>query len=1139
MPNNVDHNQVVSMNDTNGIGVFEADGSGQHFQLSFAGCPLCRNTLTLETGIIDWTANTGEQGSNTNSLQYQLNTLANIANSGSDQGSLGVRVSRSNIDAATNEGYIFTVTFQGTYVPGNVPLLVASSNSLGGVSTSDGSISIDIAVVTEGYTPGFKLVYSGQTTGCIAWNEAGDINKVGVAARLEALTNIADITSVQKTEMPSEYGYAYTIVFGTPSEPVSIEIPDTITGCDNMPNNVDHNQVVSMNDTNGIGTGLFRIRMFCGSLCSWGIPGVSSTNFTFDAFESNMNGANSLERKLNAIVGVSGQDSSIGVSVTRSTYSISNNEGFVFTITFSGHRYSGNIPLLSLDAKPAAVSTTDESDGSSIQVTFVATTEGRTGGFRLRYTWQTTSTSYCIGFDAKATDATYNSIYDATVEKRIELMIQNYHQVTVVKDATASGHRYTIMFDYPTGLNPRALVMIQSDPTCDAFVATPNFVIDKDGDGLGDYPTNYFRLSYDTSSSTFGNESFCALCTLGKGKYVTDKINWEATIMSDAASIQSRLNELPNLGDVIVAKSGPTINDEGYVFSITFGSSGDASSTSLGNVPLLQLHEDNLGGISTSDFTLSSERFVIYTAVTGKYPAYRVIYENVYSDCIPYDAAGSGYTNALQNTLIQMSTISNVTVTRSDNLDAYKYTITFVEPATPVSLSTDYPSSYCSNFEPGIWSCNGQYTNCGENTHIVDPYNLQGTFIISFNTTSGASTGNCSLCTYKNITDSTTNIYFNDAFYDDVNASTYLNSLADPSALKEQLENLTNIGNDNLTVSITSPWNHNASSIYEGFTWSITFNGVSVQGDIPLLAVEEESITGDELGLISTEINIEEKTKGNHAGFKIKFRDQLSYCIGWDSPNSEYEYGDFRSWEKNIAVSPMLSTYISNAVVNKDEESLYWVLKYDDLTYNRGDLRRKKHDFVPQIILDSECDHARGGTLTYTVSPIGLSGNLSRIDLVSPLSESEVLSVGDKLIVSTNFSAPAAENKKVVVVEVINATRIVIDPPLKLYSNTPFTIKRKIPPQRAIIVKKPCGKNSMKCDVLKYSMNKKLTPVSNVTLRNIHAGSKENIECSGRGTCDRNTGLCKCFYGYVKDDCSSLCTPDPATGNCQNEVVGI
>ena len=86
-----------------------------------------------------------------------------------------------------------------------------------------------------------------------------------------------------------------------------------------------------------------------------------------------------------------------------------------------------------------------------------------------------------------------------------------------------------------------------------------------------------------------------------------------------------------------------------------------------------------------------------------------------------------------------------------------------------------------------------------------------------------------------------------------------------------------------------------------------------------------------------------------------------------------------------------MTSYINDPIVEKDENSLYWVMKFDDVAYNIGDVRRKSHNFVPEIILDEECDHAIGGALTYTVSPIGLGGNLSRVDLISPLAESELI----------------------------------------------------------------------------------------------------------------------------------------------------
>ena len=160
MPSSVNHNTVVSLDTTHGIGTFSG---GQYFTLSFdaSTCSLCRDTTSIETGNIDWEQASSGQG-NENSLQSQLNELANIANSISDTGTNGVVVTRSDIDTAINEGYVFTVTFSGNYVPGNVPqLVVGGTNTLGnGISTNDGAITVQIATTQEGKRPGFKLTYN-------------------------------------------------------------------------------------------------------------------------------------------------------------------------------------------------------------------------------------------------------------------------------------------------------------------------------------------------------------------------------------------------------------------------------------------------------------------------------------------------------------------------------------------------------------------------------------------------------------------------------------------------------------------------------------------------------------------------------------------------------------------------------------------------------------------------------------------------------------------------------------------------------------------------------------------------------------------------------------------------------------------
>ena len=80
---------------------------------------------------------------------------------------------------------------------------------------------------------------------------------VSVEARLEALSGITDISTVTKSSISSpENGFAYTIVFNNPSAPTSLSVPlqASVTDCDAMPGGANHEDVVKMDTTHGIGT---------------------------------------------------------------------------------------------------------------------------------------------------------------------------------------------------------------------------------------------------------------------------------------------------------------------------------------------------------------------------------------------------------------------------------------------------------------------------------------------------------------------------------------------------------------------------------------------------------------------------------------------------------------------------------------------------------------------------------------------------------------------------------------------------------------------------------------------------------------------------------------------------------------------
>lgn len=50
--------------------------------------------------------------------------------------------------------------------------------------------------------------------------------------------------------------------------------------------------------------------------------------------------------------------------------------------------------------------------------------------------------------------------------------------------------------------------------------------------------------------------------------------------------------------------------------------------------------------------------------------------------------------------------------------------------------------------------------------------------------------------------------------------------------------------------------------------------------------------------------------------------------------------------------------------------------------------------------------------------------------------------------------------------------------------------------------------------LIKYSLDS----INTFTITKVRSGTKENLECSGKGLCNRSTGLCECFEGYGSSD---------------------
>ena len=80
----------------------------------------------------------GKRAREIHSLQNRLNSLFILANNEMDDGTVGVKVTRNTMEF--KEGYIFSITFSGINVKGNIPEIELGSQAtyyLGGSSNTD------------------------------------------------------------------------------------------------------------------------------------------------------------------------------------------------------------------------------------------------------------------------------------------------------------------------------------------------------------------------------------------------------------------------------------------------------------------------------------------------------------------------------------------------------------------------------------------------------------------------------------------------------------------------------------------------------------------------------------------------------------------------------------------------------------------------------------------------------------------------------------------------------------------------------------------------------------------------------------------------------------------------------------------
>ena len=113
------------MNSISGFGNF-TDGHSYRLKFSSKGCLFCESyDQSMITEPIDLEES---DMSKLTSIQSRLNALQNIAFSAHDHEQRGVRVSRSSV--SLREGYVFSITFFGHRVLGNLPPIGCTEHNI-------------------------------------------------------------------------------------------------------------------------------------------------------------------------------------------------------------------------------------------------------------------------------------------------------------------------------------------------------------------------------------------------------------------------------------------------------------------------------------------------------------------------------------------------------------------------------------------------------------------------------------------------------------------------------------------------------------------------------------------------------------------------------------------------------------------------------------------------------------------------------------------------------------------------------------------------------------------------------------------------------------------------------------------------